>query len=118
LYRPSSSSLRKANEGGWWRWMAYLLIALLGAACGVLLTWYLLIPIVTIVAVAAGVAGAVKGQPFGDVLTDTALIVSTLEASWLASAFAAARFVRKEPELMERADQSLDLDQRTPEHEG
>lgn len=71
--------------------MGFGLIALLGVACGVLLTWYLLVPVVTLVAIAAGVAGAVNGHSLGDVLANTALLVCILEASWIATVFAVAR---------------------------
>jgi phosphate/sulfate permease len=70
--------------------MGYVLVALLGSACGVLLTWYLLIPIVTLVALGAGIAGAVKGHSLGSVLADTAILICILEASWIASVFIVA----------------------------
>ena len=75
--------------------MVFGLIALVGVACGVLLTWCLLIPVVTVVAVAAGVAGAIKGQPLGTVLADTAVLVCVLEASWIATVLAVARTARR-----------------------
>ena len=98
--------------------MAYLLIALLGAACGTLLSWYLLIPIVSIVALATGMAGAVKGHSFGEVLIDTALMVSVLEMSWLATVLTAARLIHRGAKSKKRAAQSTDRDHRRSEYEG
>jgi phosphate/sulfate permease len=98
--------------------MAYLVIALLGAACGALLSWYLLIPVVTLVAIAAGVAGAIKGHSLGGVLLDSALMVCVLEVSWLASVFAAARLVHRKAKFEPRAERSTDREHRPPEYEG
>lgn len=98
--------------------MAYVLIALLGAACGVLLTWYLLIPIVTLVAVAAGVAGAIKGHPIGTVLADTAIFICILEASWIASVFVVARLPHRQRRSAEATDQARRSTHEPSEHEG
>ena len=97
--------------------MEYLLIALLGAACGLFSTWYLLIPIVTIVAVAVGVAGAIERHSFGSVLADAALVVCSLEASWLASAFAFARLACRKEKPKGRTDRPRDRTRRPPEYE-
>ena len=98
--------------------MAYLVIALLGAACGALLSWYLLIPVVTLVAIAAGVAGAVKGHSFGGVLLDSALMVCVLEVSWLASVFTAARLVCRKAASKKQADRTTNQEHRPTEYEG
>jgi hypothetical protein len=97
--------------------MAYVLIALLGAACGVLLTWYLLIPVVTLVAVAAGVAGAIKGHPFGSVLVDTTSFVCILEASWITSVFVVARLPDRRSKSTEQLDQARGPAREPSEHE-
>ena len=44
------------------RIMSYVLVALLGAACGVFASWTMLVPIVGVVAIASGVAGAAHRQ--------------------------------------------------------
>lgn len=98
--------------------MAYLLIALLGAACGTLLSWYMLIPIVSIVALATGMAGAVKGQSFGEVLIDTALMVFALEMSWLVTVLTTARLIRRGAKPKKRADRPKVQGQRRSEFEG
>ncbi len=98
--------------------MAYLLIALLGAACGTLLSWYLLIPIVTMIALATGVAGAVNGHSFSEVLIDTALMVFVLEISWLATVLTAARLIHRGAKPKKRADRPTDRDHRRSEYEG
>jgi hypothetical protein len=98
--------------------MAYVLIALLGAASGVLLTWYLLIPIVTLVAVAAGIAGAIKGHPIGSVLADSAILVCILEASWIASVFVVARWPHRKRRSVQLADQARRPTHKPSEHEG
>ena len=98
--------------------MAYLVIALLGAACGALLSWYLLIPVVTFVAIAAGVSGAIKGHSFGGVLLDAALMVCVLEVSWLASVLGTARLVHRKTKPEERASRLTDQKHRPREYEG
>lgn len=96
--------------------MTYLLAALLGVACGTLLTWYLLIPVVTLVAVGAGVAGAVKGHSFGAVLTDTALMICILEVSWVVSVFAVVR-LRGKKRIVQRTDRLIGRERTPPEYE-
>ncbi|WP_147940758.1 hypothetical protein [Methylobacterium sp. WL64] len=94
--------------------MVHLLIALLGATCGVLLNWYVLIPIVTAIALASGVAGAINGYTFSDMLADTVLKVCVLEASWLASVCIIARMIQRRPD---RPDRHVGRD-RTPSERG
>ena len=98
--------------------IGYVLIALLGAACGVLLTWYLLIPVVTVIALAAGVAGAMNGQPLGTVLSNTALLVCILEASWIATVFAVARVTYRRDKRTRSSDPPRCQRQKPSEHEG
>ena len=98
--------------------MEYVLVALLGAACGVLLTWYLLVPIVTLVALGAGVAGAVKGHPLGSVLADTAILVCILEASWIASVFVVAGLSHGKRTSTRTADRTRSPTHTPSEHEG
>lgn len=98
--------------------MSYVLVALLGAACGVLLTWYLLIPVVTLIALTAGIAGALKGEPLGTVLANTALLVCILEASWIATVFVVARLARRR-ERRTRISEPTRCQRHEPsEHEG
>lgn len=98
--------------------MGYVLIALLGVACGVLLTWYLLVPIVTLVAVAAGVAGALRGQPLGEVLSDTVVMVCILEASWIATVFVVARRTHRRAGRSRISDPARRPSQEPSEREG
>jgi len=82
--------------------MGYLLIALLGAACGLLLNWYVLIPIVAVIAAATGVAGAINGYTLGDMLTGAVLKVCVLEASWFASVCIMTRVIQQKPDQPDR----------------
>ena len=68
--------------------MSYILVAFLGTACGVFASWQMLLLVVAVVALAAGVAGAIHHLSLLQVVAQTVVLLFILEAAWLFSVLA------------------------------